>query len=195
MRCSARFLEEPGADAVAAAEIAFPDGTKARAGSPEAAELLSAYLGRAVTVWPKTAAARPVFPSRALESCPPLAAHFDAYPVHLLTTTTLAALGRLRPASRFDPRRFRPNFVIETAGEEGFPELDWRGVLRLGGAALTIEKPTSRCVMTALEQDGLGRDLEVLNTIVNASENKLGRYATVAAPGAVAVGDSVDLFD
>ncbi len=53
LRCSARYLEEPSAGRVAVAEIELPDGTRARSDSPEAARLLSALLGRAVSLWPR----------------------------------------------------------------------------------------------------------------------------------------------
>jgi uncharacterized protein YcbX len=146
-----------------------------------------------VTVWPKSPKGLAVFPSPALFLNPPLPEYFDAFPIHILTTTSLASLAALRPATSFDVRRFRPNFVIQTQGAEGFPELDWGGKLRIGGATLNLGWRTGRCVMTTLPQGELPADAEVLKTIVQASKNKLGVYATVAAPGPVAVGDRVAL--
>ena len=47
---------------------------------------------------------------------------FDAAVVHLLTTTTLETLRSLRPGSRFELPRFRPNIVVELAdGAGGLP--------------------------------------------------------------------------
>jgi uncharacterized protein YcbX len=58
LRCAARYLEEPSAGRVAAAEIELPDATRVRADAPEAASLLSALLGRDVSVWPRLPAER-----------------------------------------------------------------------------------------------------------------------------------------
>src|SRR5205814_1246079 len=58
-----------------------------------------------------------VFPQELFEYTSPLGTYFDALPIHLLTTASLRALGRENPAAAFDPRRFRPNFLIEPASE------------------------------------------------------------------------------
>jgi uncharacterized protein YcbX len=121
--------------------------------------------------------------------------YFDVLPLHLLTTATLRELGRLNPSSRFDPRRFRPNLLIETnPGQNGFAELGWCGrTLAIGGARVKVEMPVVRCVMTTLPQDDLPKDPMVLRTIVRDAEQNVGTYGAVAAPGAVAVGDTVEL--
>jgi uncharacterized protein YcbX len=52
MRCSARYLTEPGEGPVPPAEITLPDGGRVRSDSPEANARLSALLGKPVTLWP-----------------------------------------------------------------------------------------------------------------------------------------------
>ena len=52
---------------------------------------------------------------------------FDALPMHVLTTATLAKLARLAPESDWDERRFRMNLLVDTAAAEGFQELEWIG--------------------------------------------------------------------
>ncbi|MDG5805741.1 MOSC domain-containing protein [Streptomyces ossamyceticus] len=62
---------------------------------------------------------------------------FDYGTLHLVTTATLTRLRSAYPAGDFDPRRFRPNLVIDTPGEPGFTEDAWIGVrLRIGEALL-----------------------------------------------------------
>jgi uncharacterized protein YcbX len=55
MRCTARYLEEPGADSLAqpVPEISLPDGGRFRADAADAAERLGAMLGTRVTLWPR----------------------------------------------------------------------------------------------------------------------------------------------
>src|SRR5881409_864378 len=69
-----------------------------------------------------------VFPPELFEYTSPPGTYFDALPLHLLTTASLRALERLSPASRFDRRRFRPNFLIEPeGGPDALVENGWCG--------------------------------------------------------------------
>lgn len=134
-------------------------------------------------------------PAELFEFTSPPGTYFDAFPVHLVTTSTLDTLARLNPASRWDARRFRPNFLIETGvGVEGLAEAEWGGrELRLGSLAVKCEMPTVRCSMTIQAQEGLPKDPQILRTIVRDAGQNLGAYASVAAPGRVAVGDAAEL--
>ena len=135
-------------------------------------------------------------PAEIFEFTSPPGTYFDAFPVHLLTTASLAALARLNPDSAWDARRFRPNLLVETAeGVEGLVESGWAGrSLRVGGLTLKCEMPTPRCSMTIQAQAGLPKDPRVLRTIVNKAGQNLGVYANVAAPGLVSAGDEVELL-
>jgi uncharacterized protein YcbX len=121
--------------------------------------------------------------------------YFDVLPLHLLTTATLAELGRLNPSSQFDSRRFRPNLLIESDGDaSGFVEREWCGrTLTIGGARVTVEMPVVRCVMTTLPQGELEKDPQVLRTIVRDADQSVGVYGAVSAPGTVAIGDRVEI--
>ena len=153
---------------------------------------LSGYLGCDVTLQRSSAAGMPS----------PVATgpFFDAFPVSVLTTSTLARLQALRPGSRFDERRFRMNVVVETS-EDGFVENEWIGrSLQIGEAVrLTIVLSDPRCVMTTLAQGDLPKDTEILRTL--ARHNRLvvagdrhpcaGVYAVVDAAGPASTGDRV----
>ena len=121
-------------------------------------------------------------------------------PIHIVTTSTTRRFAQLAPDSRFDPRRFRPNIVIDTNGE-GFVENDWAGrKLTVGAVRMTVLVPTPRCVMTTLTQAELPADREVLRTIAKHNTVDigigvfpcLGIYA-VSSGGQVRVGDPVTL--
>ncbi len=120
----------------------------------------------------------------------------DCAVVHLLTTATLERLRALAPGGRFDPRRFRPNVVIDTApGLEGFVENDWIGrTLALGGEVLLrVTKPCERCVMTTLPQDDLPADPGILRAAARHNRAHVGVYADVLRGGAIRRGDPVAL--
>lgn len=72
----------------------------------------------------------------------------DYAAIHLLTTATLARLAELSPDVQFDERRFRPNLVVETSGDQsGFIENCWVGRnLAIGDDVhLPVSDPTPRC--------------------------------------------------
>jgi uncharacterized protein len=135
-------------------------------------------------------------PPELLEFTSPPGTYFDAFPINLLTTSSLEAMRRFNPTATWDVRRFRPNFLIETLeGCEGLIEADWGGRrLRLGNVELKCEIPTARCGMTTHAQDGLPKDASILRSIVKDANQNLGVYASVVRMGRVSVGDAVELL-
>ncbi len=135
-----------------------------------------------------------VFPRELVEFTSLPGTYFDAFPLHLLTTASLATLKAHNPSAQFDVRRFRPNVVVETDGADSFVENEWTGrTLHIGNAHIRIEAPCPRCVMTTLSQEGLSKDASVLRTIVRDAEQNVGVYATIVESGRIAVGDAVEL--
>ncbi|MEE9286022.1 MAG: MOSC domain-containing protein [Dehalococcoidia bacterium] len=135
-------------------------------------------------------------PQEIFQFTSPPGTYFDAYPLHLVTTASLEHIRRERPQSPFDVRRFRPNFLVEPVeGAAGFVELEWCGrTLRIGGATVQVEIPTVRCAMTTHAQRDLPPDPSVMRALVRHAKQNLGVYASVLTPGAVAVGDPVELL-
>lgn len=129
----------------------------------------------------------------ALHATPP-GVYFDVFPIHLVTTASLATLSA---AVGEDARveRFRPNVVIETeASETGYPELAWKGELLVGDAALRLRCPTFRCGMPSHAQaNDVPKSPAIVRTIYDELGTKFGSYASVARDGAIAVGDPVYL--
>lgn len=87
-----------------------------------------------------------------------------------------------------DVRRFRPNVLLDGDGEDGLVGR----TIRLGGAVLEVRKQISRCVMVTRPQPGLERDLAVLRRINRERDGNLAIGATVARPGTVSVGDTLE---
>ncbi len=137
-----------------------------------------------------------LIPAELFEFTSPPGTYFDAFPIHLLTTSSLVEMTRLHPAAAWDVRRFRPNFLIETGDSmTGLVEAEWSGrALRLGELHLKCEIPTVRCGMTTHAQAELPKDPTVLRTIVRGAGQNLGLYASILNSGRVAVGDAVKLL-
>jgi uncharacterized protein YcbX len=203
-------------------EIHFPDGESSAIGESSLPTRLSRFLGRDVSVVsspPPDATFDEVWMRDLKNDIDPLldlptriedgeemieggymsvtGRFFNALPIHVVTTSTTRRLTELAPQSRFEPRRFRPNIVLETPGE-GFVENAWAGhVLRIGGVELAVALAVPRCVMTTLEQGDMPADRDVLRTISRHNAVDIGFgppvpcvgvYAEVSAGGEIAIG-------
>jgi uncharacterized protein YcbX len=118
---------------------------------------------------------------------------FDALPLSLITTQSLATLGTLagRPLA---VGRFRPNLLVDAAeaSGDGFPEEAWVGcTLRVGGALVRLDRRDKRCVVVNVDPATAERDPVVLRTIARQRQTHFGVYGSTARPGRVAVGDTV----
>ena len=116
---------------------------------------------------------------------------FDTSPLSLMTTQSVAAVGSLVSAE-LDPRRFRPNILVEAAGDEPFAEDDWVGsVLEIGSARIRVDLRDERCVMVNVDPATTERDAAVLKAIARERDACLGVYASTATPGRIRLGDRV----
>jgi hypothetical protein len=181
MQCEAFYREPPSAGAIPHVVMRFPNGVEVASDESNVNARLSELLDRSVSLW----ALQP--------AVAPHVTHFDAFPIHLLTTASLAAMERLNTAAMWDVRRFRPNFFIETdEAIAGLVEFDWR-VVRLGSVELKCEMRTERCAMATNAQKGIPKDPSVLRSLVEVADQDLGMYASVVKTGEVHVGDVVEV--
>lgn len=186
-------------------KITLPNGSIVMGARSDVNEILSEAFGRKV----KLETAAPAEPSIEMytpdiEGIPDANAEtnaairpntfFDAATVHLLTTATLNQFQSIAPTSRFETRRFRPNFVIQPAnGATGFVENDWVGqTLAIGDQVrLSVTEPCPRCVMTTMPQSELPNDVDILRTVVKHNQGHVGIYASVVQGGTIQRGDRV----
>jgi uncharacterized protein YcbX len=134
----------------------------------------------------------------------PRGRYVDLFPLHFLTTATLASAARAHPDLDWDVRRFRPNLVIDTVVHER--EL-LGATLRMGEAVVRVpEQLTERCVMTTRAQNvnGLDAQRSLLRTLARDAGNAdaaltagsgttpFGAYLEVVSAGRVAEGDPVE---
>jgi uncharacterized protein YcbX len=116
---------------------------------------------------------------------------FDTAPLSLITTESIAGLGTLVDRE-LDPQRFRPNLLVETAGDAAFPEDAWVGsVLRIGDARMRVDQHDSRCVVVNVDPVTTERDPAILRAIAGERDTCMGVYGSTVQCGRVAVGDVV----
>jgi uncharacterized protein YcbX len=180
--------------------IAMPDGSEFPVGSTEAANGLSALLGRKVITRSaeSTQTIQHEFPTAITEGEgepflwePGTEAFFDRAPLHLLTTATLSELRRLQPDSVFHRARFRPNFLIDT-DETGFVENDWvNRDVTLGSVECQVIDHKPRCVMVTRRQGDLPKDIEVIRTVLKNNDGNAGVELRALESGTIRCGDDV----
>jgi uncharacterized protein YcbX len=197
---------EGGDGALPTPVIIFPNGEVVPADAPEIESRLSDALGkpvRFVSQKPedlKLEAVRPGLDGVELAETmdfPLVNPFFDLASLHIVTTSTLNQLRSLYPGGDYDPRRFRPNLVLDTGDETGFVEQSWIGrTIAVGPKVrLRIFMQTHRCAATTLAHHGLPNDLEILRTANKHNSGNVGVYATVERTGTVSAGDPVDVLD
>ena len=131
--------------------------------------------------------------SRPIEWTMPESRYVDAAPLLVLTTASLRAGSELHPAGAWEPRRFRPNLLVEVA-EVGWVEDRWVGhAVTVGTAVLTPIEGCMRCTMVTREQPGLEADREVFRALARHHGARFGVWCDVTAPGTLAVGQDVSV--
>jgi hypothetical protein len=218
--CRAEYLEPPDPEREAPpVHITLPDGSVVRSDDPGVDDALSSALGRPVRLSsgaPDAPMIEDLAPdidviaadvrgtvSRGQIALLAPGTFFDAAPLHVVTTSSLAALAAANPAGRFEPPRFRPNLLIEIEGD-GFVENAWVGHNLGVGREVTLHvvMTVPRCIMTTLAQAHLPADKGILQTV--ARENfidipglgpnpAVGVYGLVSCGGEISVGESISL--
>lgn len=153
--------------------LKFPDGTELPTHSHQIGRKLSQFLGQQVTLTRETETP-----------------HFDDGPIHILTTASLSLLSSILPDAGIDPRRFRPNIVLDTQ----YLDSDLIGKkIQCGDCTLEVTHNTERCRMITLEQGDIENRPEILKSVSKRFDLNFGVYARVLTGGPISVGDSVEI--
>jgi hypothetical protein len=194
--------------------VRVPGGEPLRAGTPQADQAVSAWLGEPVRLtsevppqarlhrlWPKEPGMIPEWAASAGAGEEEITAISGAVPgkrfvdfgaVHLVTARALEELKREAPPA--DVRRMRPNLVLSLDREPAPGDRIQVGPDLL----LRVLTPTPRCAIPAADQPGLAYAPEVLRAVARRRVEVpglgraacFGSYAQVLAPGTVTVGDT-----
>jgi uncharacterized protein YcbX len=123
----------------------------------------------------------------------------DAHPVSILSRASVEALARQAGEETVDPRRFRPNLLVEGCAPHA--EDGWVGRrLQVGEAILRVVAYDARCALTTRNPTTGDRDLDTLRHIAAyrppvGGDVLFGVYARVERPGPLRVGDPVVPLD
>ena len=122
----------------------------------------------------------------------------DAYPISILSQASLDQLGDQAGLSKpMDNRRFRPNFFINNTMPH--EEDSWVGEEVSVGPEVRVKVVARdpRCAITTHDPDTGTRDMNTLRVILNYRPDPqaayFGVYGTVSKPGAVSLGDRVEV--
>ena len=183
-----RILTRLGADG--GLQVRTPGGEWLAAPGEAADRAASAFLGFQASI-------RPFRSAEAAGGEAAFSARYKKAPIHLLTTASLAELKAQHPDGDPDPRRFRPNIVVDMQPIAGrFPETEWIGRrIAIGELELTVSEPCRRCGFTIIAQDGFDNDPNILRTLVKKNAHNLGVYCEVTRPGTVRTGDAMRFVD
>lgn len=123
---------------------------------------------------------------------------FDEMPISLISQQTVYVFGNLL-AKAIDPRRFRPNILIETYHPAPFQEEQWIGhTLRFGDRSDSVwigaEGRDERCMIVNLDPETGEQETQILRTIARSHQTQAGIYCTPTQPGSIRVGDTVYLI-
>lgn len=208
-----------------AVEITLPDGAVVTSDGADVARCLSDFLGRSVSLRAlgpagTEAAARltldgeseevvrgamGLLPDEPMPDMTQLSGDrlrllrqgnfFDAFPIHLITRTTIRTLARLAPESNWDDRRFRMNLLVDADEADGYPEFAWVGrKVRVGTAVIEVAMQCPRCVMVTQEVDDVPKDPRIMRLLVKETRHAAGIYARIAQEGEVREGDEALLL-
>jgi uncharacterized protein YcbX len=132
-----------------------------------------------------------------LELATPPGTYFDAFPITILTMSSVRHLQQFVPDVVLDARRFRPNFLLEDGRDSNaIFERDWIGrrVLLGRAAAFDVVMEAPRCTIIAAEQaGGIKKDARITRAIVENMRQNIAVYASVASEGRVRLGDTLEV--
>lgn len=141
---------------------------------------------------------KPLMPTDRAQS-----SHVIRVPERGMTDTPFASISIANLASNaavgevlkreLDPARWRANLWIE--GLEPWDETEWVGKsLRVGPVEIEIREQITRCLATTVNPETSVRDADTLGVLDGLGHQEFGVYGVVTQPGAIRLGDPIELI-
>jgi hypothetical protein len=155
-------------------EVKMPDGSVHDAADPALKTFLEAKFGRSIEFR---------FSERSMH---------DTGTISIFGRRTVDALSK-ETGITLDPRRFRPNFLVDWKSMEPYYENSLVGrTLRIGeDLTLVLVRKNMRCIVITLDPDTAEPSPVVLETVARKHESCSGIYGSVIREGIVRRGDPV----
>lgn len=145
---------------------------------------------------PDFSQAAPDIMAQLADNVTPPGSYVDAFPLHLITTDSLACLSEKASLDAV-VQRFRPNILMQTvANVAQFSEEQWVGKrLRVGETILFIDSKTVRCSMPGRPQQWAGLEAQpaMARAMAKHCQRHLGVNVIVEQLGAIHVADEIIL--
>jgi uncharacterized protein YcbX len=155
-------------------EVKMPDGSVNDVFDPALKKYLESKFGRSIEFR---------FSERSMH---------DTRPISIFGRKTIDALSK-ETGIALDPRRFRPNFLVDWKSIEPFYEDSLIGrTVRIGGEVeLALVKKDMRCIVITLDPDTAEPSPVVLEVVARKHKSCSGVYGSVLREGIVQRGDPV----
>ena len=122
---------------------------------------------------------------------------FDEAMLSVINSSTINEIEKVS-GYKLDPRRFRPNILLETTSSAPFQEDSWVGNILVFGKeseapAMSVALRDVRCAMINLDPDTGVSSPEILKTAVRINQNNAGVYGSTFRSGTIELGVPVYL--
>jgi len=120
---------------------------------------------------------------------------FDAMNISIISRRSIDSIASGVDRA-LDPRRFRPNILLDCDDDQPFMEDRWVGDLLVFGRnadapRVQTNRRDHRCKIICIDPDNATTDPAILKHVAQTRSSQLGIYATAQRPGTINVGDEV----
>lgn len=126
----------------------------------------------------------------------PAGTFFDAFPLSVMTTSTIRVLQQYAPDVDLDVRRFRPNILLDNGRDDAaMHESAWvEQKIKLGTVELNVVMEIARCIMIAAQQPNLSKASVLNRAVIKEMRQMMGVYCQIGREGKVRLGDELHIM-
>ena len=122
----------------------------------------------------------------------------DSMAVSMISLASIELIARQSGTDDLDPRRFRPNVLVESFDGIAFSEDNWLGGRLIFGertdsVRIRANRKNVRCMMINLDPDTAKQTPAILREVAQTRDECAGIYGSIEKPGTIKVGDVIRL--